>query len=86
MVGLLILKHLRNISDASVVAQFGENAYYQYFCGMDSFTTAFNFKRAMRLFLRLIEMVAKWLFQHVEINCGLVQRPSVVAYQEKLGF
>lgn len=39
MVGLLILKHLRNISDESVVAQFGENAYYQYFCGMDSFTT-----------------------------------------------
>ena len=33
MVGLLILKHLRNISDESVVLQWSENAYYQYFCG-----------------------------------------------------
>lgn len=33
MVGLLILKHLRNISDESVVEQWAENSYYQYFCG-----------------------------------------------------
>ena len=33
MVGLLILKHLRNLSDESVVEQWEENAYYQYFCG-----------------------------------------------------
>jgi transposase, IS5 family len=38
MTGLLILKHLRNVSDEQVVIQFRENAYYQYFCGMDSFT------------------------------------------------
>ena len=38
MVGLLILKHLHNVSDETVVAQFAENAYYQYFCGMESFT------------------------------------------------
>lgn len=37
MCGLLILKHLRNISDESVVEQWSENAYYQYFCGMDQF-------------------------------------------------
>ena len=40
MVGLLMLKHLRNVSDEQVVAQFTENAYYQYFCGMESFSTA----------------------------------------------
>lgn len=40
MTGLLILKHLRNISDEQVVAQFRENAYYQYFCGMKDFTIA----------------------------------------------
>ena len=39
MVGLLILKHLRNVSDETVVAQFSENAYYQYFCGMEAFVT-----------------------------------------------
>lgn len=37
MVGLLMLKHLRNVSDEQVVVQFTENAYYQYFCGMESF-------------------------------------------------
>ena len=33
MVGLLILKHVRNLSDESVVEQWAENSYYQYFCG-----------------------------------------------------
>lgn len=37
MVGLLILKHLRNISDESVVEQWSENVYYQYFCGQKDF-------------------------------------------------
>ena len=37
MVGLLMLKHIRNISDESVVEQWSENAYYQYFCGEKSF-------------------------------------------------
>ena len=30
MCGLLILKHLRNVSDEMVVSQWSENAYYQY--------------------------------------------------------
>ena len=37
MVGLLILKHLRNLSDESVVEQWSENLYYQYFCGESEF-------------------------------------------------
>lgn len=37
MVGLLILKHVRNLSDESVVAQWEENSYYQYFCGEQRF-------------------------------------------------
>lgn len=37
MVGLLMLKHIRNVSDESVVEQWGENIYYQYFCGEHSF-------------------------------------------------
>lgn len=41
MCGLLILKHLRNISDESVVEQWTENAYFQYFCGMLEFTPSF---------------------------------------------
>ena len=39
MEGLLILKHLRDVSDESVVEQFSENAYFQYFCGMEAFRT-----------------------------------------------
>ena len=40
MCGLLILKQLRNLSDESVVEQWSENAYYQYFCGMQEFIPA----------------------------------------------
>ena len=39
MVGLLILKHVRNVSDESVVEQWQENIYYQYFCGEQSIQT-----------------------------------------------
>lgn len=35
MCGLLILKHIRNLSDESIVEQWSENIYYQYFCGMN---------------------------------------------------
>ena len=38
MTGLLMLKHLRNVSDEQVVVQFSENAYYQYFCGLEAFS------------------------------------------------
>ncbi len=37
MVSLLILKHLRNLSDESVVEQWMENIYYQYFSGEKSY-------------------------------------------------
>ena len=41
MCGLLILKHVRNLSDESVVEQLSGNAYYQYFCGMLEFTPSY---------------------------------------------
>jgi transposase, IS5 family len=37
MVSLLMLKHIRNISDESVVEQWEENSYYQYFSGEKMF-------------------------------------------------
>jgi len=37
MVGLLMLKHIRNLSDESVVEQWSENIYFQYFTGETSF-------------------------------------------------
>jgi IS5 family transposase len=40
MVSLLIIKHVRNISDESVVEQWSENVYYQYFSGEKVFTCA----------------------------------------------
>lgn len=39
MVALLMLKHIRNLSDESVVEQWGENSYYQYLSGEKSFAT-----------------------------------------------
>jgi transposase, IS5 family len=41
MVSLLILKQLRNLSDESVVEQWSENLYYQYFSGEQYFKPAF---------------------------------------------
>ena len=37
MVSLLMLKHIRNLSDESVVEQWFENSYYQYFSGEKMF-------------------------------------------------
>lgn len=37
MVGLMILKHLRNLSDEQLTEQWAENPYYQYFCGESEF-------------------------------------------------
>jgi transposase, IS5 family len=37
MVSLLLLKHIRNLSDEGVVEQWGENSYYQYFSGEQMF-------------------------------------------------
>lgn len=42
MYGLLVLKHLRNISDESVVDQWSENACFQCFCGMHEFVPSFS--------------------------------------------
>lgn len=36
-VSLLMLKHIRNLSDESVVEQWMENVYYQYFSGEKSY-------------------------------------------------
>jgi IS5 family transposase len=38
MTGLLILKHLRDLSDEGVVEQWAENNYYQHVCGNTEFT------------------------------------------------
>jgi IS5 family transposase len=38
MTALLMLKHIRNLSDESVVEQWAENGYYQYFSGEQIFT------------------------------------------------
>ena len=37
MVGLMLIKHIRNLSDESVVEQWQENSYYQYLCGETKF-------------------------------------------------
>jgi IS5 family transposase len=39
MVGLLMLKHIRNLSDEAVVEQWSENNYFQYFTGESSFVS-----------------------------------------------
>jgi len=38
MVGLLILKHLENLSDEALVLQWKRNPYYQAFCGLSEYS------------------------------------------------
>ena len=38
MVGLLVLKHLRNVSDETLLLSLQIIIYYQYFCCMGAFT------------------------------------------------
>lgn len=40
MVGLIMLKHLKNLSDESLAAGWKENPYWQYFCGEVNFQTS----------------------------------------------
>ena len=37
MVGLLLLKQLKNLSDEEIVLQWKQNPYFQYFCGFNEF-------------------------------------------------
>jgi IS5 family transposase len=44
--GLLILKHMHDLSDEALCARWIENPYYQYFCGEESFCHALAFDRS----------------------------------------
>ena len=44
--GLLILKHMHDLSDEVLCARWIENPYYQYFCGEESFCHALAFDRS----------------------------------------
>ena len=37
MVGILLLKQLKNLSDESVVENWKQNPYFQYFCGLNEY-------------------------------------------------
>jgi IS5 family transposase len=44
--GLLILKHMHDLSDEALRARWLENPYYQFFCGEESFRHALPFERS----------------------------------------
>jgi IS5 family transposase len=52
MVGLLMLKHIRNLSDEMVVEQWSENIYFQYFTGESSFASGFPCKASYQVHFR----------------------------------
>lgn len=45
MAGLLILKHMHNLSDEALCARWLENPYFQYFCGEQAFRHKLPFDR-----------------------------------------
>lgn len=80
MVGLLMLKHIRNISDESVVEQWSENNYYQYFCGETYFVPGVPCEASELVHFRNrigeagIELILK---ESIRINGGDGQDPNV---------
>ena len=46
LAGLLILRHLHDLSNEALCARWLENPYYQYFCGEESFQHALPFERS----------------------------------------
>ena len=44
--GLLILKHMHNLSDEALCARWLENPYFQHFCGEESFQHRLPFDRS----------------------------------------
>ncbi len=37
MVGILLLKQLKNLSDESIIEHWKQNPYFQYFCGLNDY-------------------------------------------------
>lgn len=80
MVSLLILKHIRNLSDESVVEQWAENSYYQYFGGASSFISSVPCEASELVHFRKrigeegIELILK---ESIRINGDDSQDPDV---------
>ena len=71
MVSLLILKHLRNLSDESVVEQWSENCYYQFFSGQKEFSPKFPCSATELVMFRNrigSEGIEKILLESIRIN------------------
>jgi transposase, IS5 family len=45
-VGLFLLKHLSGMSDRGLILELQENPYWQYFCGLESFTVGSTIKNS----------------------------------------
>ncbi len=65
MVGLLILKYIRNLSDESVVEQWSENMYFQYFTGESAFVSALPCEASELVHFRkrIGEKGVEWILQ-----------------------
>lgn len=71
MAGLLILKHLENLSDERVVAAWVQNPYFQYFCGEQCFQWDFpcNPSDLTHFRNRIGSEGVNYIFEHsVQIN------------------
>ena len=64
MVGLNIVKHIENISDASVLQMYLENPYVQFFCGAAEFQTEIPCTdTTMTNFRKKIGDLGKWVYE-----------------------
>lgn len=80
MVSLLMLKHIRNLSDESVVEQWMENVYYQYFSGEKSYACGVPCEASELVHFRKrigeegVELILK---ESIRVNGGDSDDPNV---------
>ena len=100
VLGLLIIKHVTNLSDEELSCQFSENIYMQAFCGFDNFSThkaldsstlSVVRKRLGSAFFRQMEsltynvLLEKGIIEGNSVLCDATVIPEKISYPNDVG-
>jgi len=78
----LILKHIRDLSDESVVEQWSENNYYPYFCGEQEFRPCVSCEASEPVHFRhRIGISCSWA---IAVNDKLIVKKMIAALASNL--
>jgi len=81
MVGLQVLKYIKNLSDEKVVVQFKRNPYYQAFCGQTEFSLDLPCDSTERVHFR--KRIGEKGFEKIfQVSVGLHGKTALEGYGE----